>query len=149
MTIAKDIFIVSNGGNNGGNNNIEFETNLNSASSLICNMPCSIRAQDSTSNISINTPVILKRNTNLHSEFHIYAGNTFACKSNSNGISMIDISTYGATINIEANDIQFDTQTCTINTDFDNSAVATNAGQDIIWFHPTPLNNSNIYRNEL
>ena len=69
-----------------------------------------------------------------HSEFYFYAGNKFKCLSNSNGIYLKNDSIYGATIHIEAGDIEFDTSTCSLSTDNDGSA----NGQDLIWLHPTP-----------
>ena len=100
--------------------NIEFYSQ--SQQPVICKLHCSIVAEHNSSNISLNAPLILERNSAKHSEFYFSAGNKFKCLSNSNGIYLKNESLHGATIHIEAGDIEFDTATCSISTDTDGSA---------------------------
>ena len=64
MIINKNVDIITNN----ENGDIEFNTNTNTSSSLICYVPCSIKA-NSSSSILLNTPLIINRNINNNSEF--------------------------------------------------------------------------------
>ena len=63
----------------------------------------------------------------------MYVGNVLECMSPSTGIKLYGSSLYGATINLESNDLILDTSSCGIDTD----SIDSNSSQsDIIWLHP-------------
>ena len=114
----------------GSSGNIIFKT---SSSILINSLPTDFIAQHSTSNITINVPIIIKRDTTSNKQFHIYSGNLLSCISPSNGIKLYGSSIYGSTINLESKDIDWSASSCQIDTNsIDNNA----SSQDIIWLHP-------------
>ena len=92
----------------------------------------SIHAKHSTSNISINVPIIVNRSSSSSSSLHIYVGNILSCISPSTGITLQGNSlSYSSTIDLESSNIICDTSSCRINT----KNYANN--NDKIWLHPT------------
>ena len=80
----------------------------------------------------LNAPMSILSDVNIisssHEKFDLYSGNTIKCLSNSNGINMIGLSSYGSTL---------DSTSCKIITNNESN-------NDIIWFHTNSIN-SNIF----
>ncbi|MCP4243751.1 MAG: hypothetical protein GY772_24625, partial [bacterium] len=128
LTVSASVFMTTIG----SGSDLSMTTSTVSAQSVICTLPCSIRAQHSTSSVLLDAPLVLKRDSGQHSAFHLFAGNKFKCLSNSAGISLQDASSYGATVDLEAADMELDTATCSVRTNYGGDE----SSGDILWFRP-------------
>ena len=64
--------------------NIEF--NSINGTIYINSLPTSFKVYNETSNITINRPILIRRDININYQFNIYAGNLLKCISPSTGI---------------------------------------------------------------
>eukprot|EP01083_Nonionella_stella_P203089 741339_1 len=123
----------------GANGDIVFHSNNSLYNININTLPTTIVAAHSTSNITLKDMRVIQitRNQNDSAQFHLYVGNVLECMYPSQGIQLVGPSVSRSTINLQANDMIWDTSTCKI-------MMNSSSSSDLVWLHPT-CSACNIY----